>query len=237
MRPILLLDVDDTLYDERTYLVSGFRTVAARLARDHGADAEETLAAMLNDVDAHGRGRVFDRQLERLGLAARPEAIAGLVAAYREHAPDIALYPGVADVLDRLKPRFAIALVTDGLSAMQRRKIAALGLARWTDVAVCCWEHDAPKPAVAGYVEALRRLGASPEAAAGRTVIVGDNPAHDMAAAAALGLPAIRVRTGRFAAEPSPPAHPPALEIARFADIEPALAELTLPSDLAKTPQ
>jgi putative hydrolase of the HAD superfamily len=237
MRPILLLDLDDTLYEERSYVVSGLRAVAASLARDYGADPDQALAAMIADLDAHGRGRIFDRQLERLGVPAGPEAVAALVAAYREHRPDIALYPGVAQVLGRLRERFALALVTDGLAAVQRRKIAALNLDRWTDVAVCCWEHDAPKPAVAGYVEALRRLGTSATAAAASAVVIGDNPAHDMVAASALGLVSIRVRTGRFAAEPAPPVHAPTLEVARFTDVERALSQLALSSDFAETPR
>jgi putative hydrolase of the HAD superfamily len=58
-----------------------------------------------------------------------------------------------------------------------------------------CWEHESPKPDPACYVEALRRLGAGPEEA----VVIGDNPRHDMAAAAAIGCRSIRMLTGRFA--------------------------------------
>jgi putative hydrolase of the HAD superfamily len=85
--------------------------------------------------------------------------------------------------------------VTDGLPQMQRRKVEALGVAALVDEVLYCWEHDAPKPDPAGYIEIMRRLGADPEA----TVVVGDRPEHDMAAARAAGCRSIRVLTGRFA--------------------------------------
>ena len=88
-----------------------------------------------------------------------------------------------------------LAVVTDGLGRMQRRKVEALDLERRVPEVLFCWEHEAPKPETACYIEALRRLGATPEDA----VVIGDNPEHDMAAAKAIGARSIRVMTGRFA--------------------------------------
>lgn len=193
----LILDLDDTLYDERDYVLSGFRAVAGEIVRRFPAvEAEGLYGLMVAELDAHGRGKVFDRALEHAGVAADPQLVQALVETYRDHRPKIVLWPGVADVLADLTRRYRTAVVTDGLAQMQRRKVEALGVETLVSEVLYCWEHEAPKPDPACYIEALRRLDASPEDA----VVIGDNPGHDMAAARAIGARSIRVLTGRFAA-------------------------------------
>lgn len=192
----VIIDLDDTLYDERTYVLSGFRAVARDIARrfPHVA-AGALMTGMVAELERHGRGAVFDRALEGAGVTPDAALIAELVAVYRDHRPEIALWPGVADALAEVARNHRTAIVTDGLAQMQRRKVEALGVARGVDEVLYCWEHEAPKPDPACYLEAARRLGVRPE----DTVVVGDRPDHDMAAARAAGCRSIRVLTGRFA--------------------------------------
>jgi putative hydrolase of the HAD superfamily len=222
MTRALLLDLDDTLYDERSYVLSGFRAVADEI---HGlyphADPGEVFDHLVETLDAQGRGKLFDGALLRFRIAATPELVERLVAAYRHHTPDIAFWPGVADTLAELRRSWKLAVVTDGLHAMQARKAQALGLADLVDTVVFCWEHEAPKPDPQGFRLALKRLDVGADAA----VVVGDNPIHDMAAARALGAKAIRIRTGRYAAL-DPPRWRADAEAARFTDTPDALARL-----------
>ena len=216
----LLIDLDDTLYDERSYVLSGFRAVAGELARRHPQlDAETLAAGMEAELDANGRGRIFDVVLERAGLPS--DMIGDMIRVYREHRPVISLWPGVADTLRLLAKTYRLAIVTDGLALMQARKVEALGVADLVDEVLLCWEHGAPKPDPACYLEAMRRLGAQPA----QTVVFGDNPGHDTAAAAAAGCRSIRIRSGRFAAE-SHGDFPPDAEVARFTEVAPVLADL-----------
>jgi putative hydrolase of the HAD superfamily len=196
MARALIIDLDDTLYEERRYVLSGFRAVAAEISRRFPqVDAGRVFSDMLAELDAHGRGQVFDRALANLRLGADPQLIGALVQAYRSHRPEIALWPGVADALADLARGHKLAVVTDGSPLMQRRKVEALAVEPLVDEVLYCWEHGSPKPDPACYVEALRRLGARPE----ETVVIGDNPGHDMAAAAVIGCRSIRVLTGRYA--------------------------------------
>lgn len=216
----LLIDLDDTLYDERSYVLSGFRAVAAELAERHPRlDAGDLAAAMEAELDAHGRGRIFDVVLEQAGLG--PDMIGDMIRVYREHRPAISLWPGVADTLKFLAKTYRLAIVTDGLALMQARKVEALGVAELVDEVLLCWEHGAPKPDPACYLEAMRRLGAGPAA----SVVIGDNPGHDMAAAAAAGCRSLRVRTGRFSGQ-GHGAFPPDAEAARFTEVATVLADL-----------
>lgn len=211
MNRALLIDLDDTLYDERTYVLSGFQAVAKELARRFAhINPRALIAEMTAELDANGRGRIFDHVLQQAGLAADPELVDELVQVYREHRPAIRLWPGVPAALVELGRDWRLAIVTDGQPAMQTRKVEALGLWRLVDDVLLCWEHHAPKPSPVGYREVLRRFGVEPAAA----IVIGDNPHHDMAAAAAVGCAAIRVRTGRFADLPASGA---AAEVADFA--------------------
>jgi beta-phosphoglucomutase-like phosphatase (HAD superfamily) len=86
-----------------------------------------------------------------------------------------------------------------------------------------CLDIHAPKPHPAGYHAALQLCNAKVEQA----IVIGDNPNHDMAAAKAIGARSIRVRTGRFAKEPSNFSFKPTREIANRSKLEDALTFLT----------
>ena len=216
----LLLDLDDTLYDEGSYVRSGLRAVAGKIAAAAGRPREEVSRFLLDAFDSGGRERLFDRCLPAFGLAPTARAIAGLVEVYRGHTPDIAFYPGVAEMLARLSLRFRLAVVTDGLPRMQRAKAEALGLEALVHAIVYTWELDRPKPSADGFLAALAAVGGAPS----RALIVGDNPDHDLVAAVTLEMAAARVRTGRFGARPNPLAVRLFHDLARITDLEPLRA-------------
>jgi putative hydrolase of the HAD superfamily len=65
---VYVFDLDDTLYEERTYVVSGFRAVAGFLSDRFGVDFHESLEWMLAELEKAGRGRIFNRLLVERGL-------------------------------------------------------------------------------------------------------------------------------------------------------------------------
>ena len=196
----LLIDLDDTLYDEGDYVRSGFRVVAARLALLFPGTSEARIyQSMLTELNANGRGKVFDRALESIGQSPELKLVASLVDVYRGHQPKISLWPGVADTLKALRRRFRLAVVTDGTEVMQRRKVQALGIEGLVHQVAYCWGLGAPKPSPEAYYAALKNLGVRPDEA----VVIGDNPAHDMAAARAIPCACIRIRTGKFGCQDS----------------------------------
>ena len=217
----LLLDLDDTLYEEGDYVRSGLRAVAGTIAAAAGRPAETVAQTLLTMFETGGRERIFDRGLAAFGLEAAPGTVAELVEAYRDHRPVIGFYPGVPEMLARLRRRFRLAVVTDGLPRMQRAKALALGLEARVDAIVYTWELERPKPAPDGFLAALAALNATPA----RALIAGDNPGHDMAAAAALGIAAVRVRSGRFCALPNPPGLRLFADLDRITGLEPLLLQ------------
>lgn len=219
-RPALLVDLDDTLYPEEDFVRSGYSAVARHHAQRLGLSVDALLDVMWYDFRRNGRTGLFDRLLKQ--YPAIQANVAELVSIYRDHRPDIALWPDADTQLARLQRITDIAIVTDGNPQAQRAKIAALGLEGRVPVILLTWEFGAPKPSPEGFREAARRLGHAPE----DCVIVGDDPYHDIAAAAAGGFPAIRVRTGRAGEIPTRETPPRYAEVPRFANLVDGLAQL-----------
>jgi putative hydrolase of the HAD superfamily len=187
----VLFDLDDTLYPEQAYVLSGFRAAAQHGAAVLGLDAAALERACVRLFTAGRRSDIFDAALRLLGRPVTPQAVAFLVEAYRTHVPQLHLPEETAMVLRALRPRYRLGVITDGYAAVQRRKVAALGLEPLVDVIVYTddWGRAAWKPAPDGFVAALEQLGIAPPQA----LYVGDNPAKDFIGARALGLQTIRL--------------------------------------------
>ena len=183
---IVLFDLDDTLYDERTFVTSGFNIVATYLASKFGLDKQQVFSAMMTVLTREGRGRIFDRVLLSYGLYS-PELVTELVNIYRSHLPQISLYPDVQPSFRALKQRGArLGIVTDGLHEVQKRKVSALGLCELMDVIIYTdelgKEHWKPHPL--GFQHALKRLSATSEDA----LYVGNDPVKDFAGPKSIGM-------------------------------------------------
>jgi putative hydrolase of the HAD superfamily len=192
----VLFDLDDTLYPERQFVDGGFRAVARFLAPLTGEPAR-TLASRLRALhERDGRGRLFDTLLGELGHPADTDLVLACLLTYRTHRPRLTPFPGVLEMLDAVRAtEIPIGLVSDGNSAVQRRKLAALpGVNRRLDVVVLTDELGPAfaKPSPAGFRVACRLLAVEPS----RAVYVGNDPRKDFAGARAGGLRTIR--TGRI---------------------------------------
>lgn len=187
-----LVDLDDTLFAELDYVDSGYRAISSKIAAEVNSSADDVLLRLRYELRKFGRVGAFDRVLNHFNNAKMD--VSALVAAYRDHKPEIQFYPGARDALVKLRARAPIAIVTDGNATMQRHKIEALQLLSLVDTIVYCWECQAPKPAILAYEIAAKQLRCEIKNA----IVIGDDPLHDMAAAALIGARSIRVRTGRL---------------------------------------
>jgi putative hydrolase of the HAD superfamily len=200
----LVFDLDDTLSDERDYVRSGFDCVAHAAAR---SDAEAARLAdwMWAAFESGVRGDTFDRLLAAFPDLGARLTTDDLIAAYRNHVPAIELAPGVAELLDALRTRdLRLGVLTDGPSASQSAKAAALQLDRWFDPIVLT-DTLGPgfaKPSPDGFALISRRWGVP-----GRHLgYVADNPEKDFVGPRQLGWATVRLRRPtqlRFALEPA----------------------------------
>jgi putative hydrolase of the HAD superfamily len=191
-----VFDLDDTLFLERTYVLSGFAAVANHITAAYAIDPEEIVKELLAIEAAGHQGRVFDTWLQR-----RDQPTGGLTAhhlrdVYRSHRPNISLLPRVHDMLESLrKAGYRLAIVSDGNLQSQTAKVEVLGLEDLMDRIVLTdqWGSDFWKP----HQRAFEVLESDWSCRPTELVYIGDNPQKDFAGPRSRGWLTIRVRLER----------------------------------------
>ena len=190
---VLIFDLDDTLYDELSYVKSGLRAVSHFGELAFGWNPEESIAFMEAQLLLRGRGAIFDEWLRSHGhySAAR---VSKCVKVYRHHQPLISLFPSAARVLARYKEFLPIYLVTDGHKIVQQKKIEALGISSTFRRVIITHRfgirHAKPSLYCFDLIRRKERCEWS------QLVYVGDNPSKDFVSLNAAGSKTVRVRTG-----------------------------------------
>ncbi len=186
----LVFDLDDTLYAEREFVLSGFSAVAKWLRDNKRVAGFESLAA--EALHRGLRGRIFDDALTQLGIDPQPSLISTLVQVYRDHIPVLTLYDDARHALDRFRPAAKLGIITDGFLQTQRNKVRALGLWPLVDAIVFSdqWGRDKWKPHPLPYESLASQLACCGV----QCTYIADNPAKDFIGARLLGWHTIRIR-------------------------------------------
>lgn len=184
-------DLDDTLYPERSYVLSGFEAVARWVQAELGMPADGTAEELTALFESGARRDTFDRWLSAHGVPVEPIR-ARMVEVYRGHRPRLSPYADVPAALDRLAGSFALGLATEGTRPVQQAKLEALGLNGRFSAIVLLGDEDRPrwKPDPWPLKHLAEGLGVSPR----EMVYVGDNPKKDFEAARRAGMAGVRMR-------------------------------------------
>ena len=191
----VLFDLDDTLADR----AAGLRRYARFFAEDFGAQLLPSLSETIHATLT---------RLDDFGSLAQAEALSAALPWRSPVDPQILFdhwagrFGAAAVAFDDVEPvlralqrrRIRMGLVTNGGAAMQRAKIAALGLERYMSVIIISSETGLRKPDAAIFRRAMAELDCETSG----TWFVGDHPDLDVRAAHAAGLQAFWVRTGAF---------------------------------------
>jgi putative hydrolase of the HAD superfamily len=189
-QPVVLFDMDDTLYPELDYMRSGVRHALSALEFHGSVSAFE--AAMLRRFHAGQREMLMQDAFAEIGVRADDRLMTAFLSAYRDQQPAISLSTTMRSALDRLKSEgFAMALVTDGDAARQQRKVEALGLASWFDpiILTATLGKGIDKSTPLPFDILVRRFGTQRP-----FVFVADNPHKDFIHPLRLGWPSLRIR-------------------------------------------
>tara|TARA_A100001015_G_scaffold284122_1_gene350180 strand:- start:5791 stop:6450 length:660 start_codon:yes stop_codon:yes gene_type:complete len=120
---VVVFDLDDTLYLEKDYQASGYRSVINLLCSLYPVKKQE-----LEKIVDKG-GDVLEGFVNEIGHPSIKEA---LLWHYRIHLPNISLSNDVKILLNSLKSKgIPIVILTDGRSITQRQKLLALGLDKY----------------------------------------------------------------------------------------------------------
>lgn len=205
----VLFDLDDTLIDFSGNQVWAWSEACRAESSRLGGLAPEPFADVIratgawywSDPDRHRTGRrdlraasteIVRLAFERAGVAPAdrdsPRVIAHHFRDLRERG--VTLVPGAIELVAALRARgCALALVTNGTAADQRKKIEQFALARHFDHIQIEGEFGAGKPEPSVYRAALAALDAAPADA----TFVGDNLEWDVAAPMRVGVQAVWV--------------------------------------------
>ncbi|WP_051533795.1 HAD family hydrolase [Desulfitibacter alkalitolerans] len=96
-------------------------------------------------------------------------------------------FPGVEKTLEELKKNYKLAMITNGAPDLQREKVFKANLDRYFEVIVVSGEVGVGKPKPKIFMEALTKLGVSPQEA----VMIGDSMARDIAGANGVGITSV----------------------------------------------
>jgi putative hydrolase of the HAD superfamily len=223
----VIFDLDDTLYPEIEFVRSGFMAAAQHLQGAFGIEAGLAFSRMWEVFEKSGRGTVFDTVLKEFGIYSE-ERVRSLLHVYRCHQPSIELPSEMMDTLLQLRGfGYKLGIITDGMGAVQRAKVAALGIANLVDEVlytdVLGREFWKPSPVPFRVMLELLKTSA-PEA-----LYVGDNGIKDFHGATEIGMRTVRLAC--YAKDPVPggsedrKGHPDA-EIARIEELIPLIRRM-----------
>ncbi|MDP1827894.1 MAG: HAD family hydrolase [Archangium sp.] len=136
---------------------------------DPGVAAE----ALLEKELARIRPEVWRRALASCGLSGDPERLQLRWQALRARFP---LFDDCDELLARIRPRTKLAMITNGVSGLQRRKVNGSGLLHWFDVVAISGELGIGKPDARIFEWVCSQLNVPPS----RCAMVGDNPERDI---------------------------------------------------------
>lgn len=189
----LLFDLDHTLFDSDTSEARAYDVTmrAAGVAEPSGL-FETYRRINLELWSGVERGVVqpievrtlrFERMFAEVGIDADVEAMASLfVRSLGAHGE---LYPGAVEVLDELAEHARLALVTNGLSDVQRARLERVGIADRFEVVVVSSEVGVTKPRPEIFDVAFAALGHPPVDSA---LMIGDSLTSDIAGGADYGV-------------------------------------------------
>jgi putative hydrolase of the HAD superfamily len=181
----VIFDLDDTLYPEMDYVISGFKVVSKYVSKKINKESEQVFNKLLKLFE-EDRKNVFNRLLEHYDID--QELVKECIDLYRNHFPGIKLNKEIGGLLQVLKEnRFKIGIITDGRPEGQWKKIKALGLEKYCDYIIVTDELggiEYRKPCEIPYKKMLQELGIQAQ----ETIYVGDNPAKDFITANKLGM-------------------------------------------------
>lgn len=166
---VFVFDLDDTLFSERQYELSGITAVwnklngfwpeiKVHLSLESLHNSRTQWVELILKIEPENY--IFNREL--------------LLEIYRNHLPVIELYKDSAQLLSFLVENNAkLALITDGRSTSQRNKLRALGIEHLFDPIIISEETGYVKPNLECYKLVEERYPGN------RYVYIGDNPKKD----------------------------------------------------------
>ena len=166
---IVVFDLDDTLFSEKEYFFSGISFVEEYISSLYGISFNGEI------IKAHKKGvkDLWGWACKKIGLPL--EIKDSFLWLYRNHYPNINLFPGIFELITELNQCDAkVVILTDGRSISQRLKIKALKLDNLP--LYISEEYSSVKPNIKRFLLIQNKWEG------GNFAYIGDNPNKDFTA-------------------------------------------------------
>lgn len=190
---VLIFDLDDTLYEELSYVRSGFRAVSKYVNQKYNINEETVFKELYNQV-LISRNNVFNIVFKKYNIDQK-SIIKKSLMIYRNHLPEISLYPDAVRCFKRFSDLDKF-IVTDGNKIVQNNKCKALKLENIVNKCIITHrygiKHAKPSPYVFTLLsKKLKQLPA-------QIIYIADNPNKDFVGIKPIGFKTIRIKRGMF---------------------------------------
>ncbi len=186
MHNAIIFDLDDTLYKEIDYVMSGFTAVSTFVAEKTIQNHNLLLKDLILNYNAN-----LNPFLSLIDKYSLDITIKEMKNIYRSHIPTIQMDINTKNILTILKERNELrGLMTDGRAIQQRNKIKSLGLEQYFNDILISGEFGSEKPNIANYSYFMNNENNLNT----KYFYVGDNPKKDFKTANELGWITICLR-------------------------------------------
>lgn len=182
----VIFDIDNTLVDRR----AAFLRLCDYLIDTYGREypykiTREELVEYLVEIDANGYGGLEQFVPKLSSIWKLPHSVQEFVRERNEVFGKLTVpYADTIRVLEALKDRYKLGVITNGYSTVQREKINMVGIEHYFQDIIISGEEEFEKPDPRIFRLSCEHLGVLPEEA----VYIGDYYPNDIAGALASGL-------------------------------------------------
>jgi HAD superfamily hydrolase (TIGR02253 family) len=192
----VIFDLDNTLIDfMKMKRLSCEAAMDAMIAAGLKIDRTKGMKILFKLYFEHGLEyqKIFQLFMKKvLGRVDYGIMASGIVAYRRVKEGLLYSYPGVGLVLDELRKKYKLVILSDAPRIQAWLRLAALGFQDKFDHVITFDDTKVKKPSKRPFMLALRKLGLRPD----ECVMVGDSLKRDIAPAKRLGFVAVFARYG-----------------------------------------
>lgn len=194
----VIFDLDDTLYPQIEFDLGCLKKAARYIAVLCHKKDSEIFGILKGIVLKNGieYRQIFDDLFKEIKFDGM-RFIKEILNHYWSAKPQIVVFPDTFFVLDYLKDKYDLAIITDGYPDIQQYKINTLGLSKYFDKILFTDNYgvDNRKPSRYVFDVFLKETQFLPE----KCVYIGNDPQRDFYPARKSGMHTVRIKQGSFA--------------------------------------
>lgn len=177
----VIFDIDGTLVNRKEAFLRFCDYLIDKYAKDYPYQGtREELMDKLVEIDANGYGGIKNVIPKLADVWKLPHTIEEFMIERNEVFGKLTIpFPETFEVLNALKGRYKLGVITNGYSNVQRDKITAIGIEDYFEDIIVSGEEEFEKPDPRIFLKSLKNLGIKPEEA----VYIGDYYPNDISGA------------------------------------------------------